>query len=218
MTVTWWVTQWGEGISRTVTHLSANTSPAAMEEPVSGTRSPFTWDIIELLPLTYYIAIQYFSDFQGCLQSILPCGSYISSFNQLFPDVFVAQHETVSKSVSLLQEYIYIFQFKLFSQSLTTWAWTCGGAAAELARIDPACQSNEGLAAAPRSASNHLLMWKRKARLICFGWIWIQTSTMLIMSCGNWSRALYEQRIGAKWLDQSRKYIGTFKNIVLIII
>lgn len=45
MRVTRWVTQWGEGISRTVTHLSANTSPAAMEELVSGTRSPFTWDI-----------------------------------------------------------------------------------------------------------------------------------------------------------------------------
>lgn len=65
MTVTWWVTQWGEGISRTVTRLSANTSPAAMEELASGTRSPFTWDIIELLAITYYFAIQYLGDFKN---------------------------------------------------------------------------------------------------------------------------------------------------------
>lgn len=45
MRATWWVKQWGGGISRTVTPLSANTFPAVMEELVSGTRLPFTWDI-----------------------------------------------------------------------------------------------------------------------------------------------------------------------------
>lgn len=61
-------------------------------------------------------------------------------------------------------------------------------------------------------------MWKCKARLICFGWIWIQASKMLIMYCWNWSGAPDQQRINTKWLYQSRKYIGMFKNKSRIIL
>lgn len=123
------------------------------------------------------------------------------------------------QQVSLSVAGIYIFQFKLFSQSLTTRARTCGGAAAELARTDPARQSNESLAAAPRSTSNHLLMWKRNACFICFGWIWIQASAMLIMYCGNWSRAPYQQRESVQNVSiKVGNILERFKNIIRVIL
>lgn len=102
---------------------------------------------------------------------------------------------------------IYIFQFKLFSQSLATRAWMWGSASSEPVKWEFGSSST----------SNRLLIWKHEARLIFFGGIWIRDSSMLIMYCGNWSEAPYQQRIGAKRFHQSGKiYIETFLIIMIL--
>ena len=110
-----------------------------------------------------------------------------------------ARCKAVSKSVFLLQGYL--FQFQLFSQSLTPHVDAGQRSSEPCARTATASQSNESLAAAPCPTSSPLLTWKRDARLICFAGIWIQASLMPMMYCGNSSEAPYQHKVG--------KYIET---------
>lgn len=68
-----------------------------------------------------------------------------------------------------------------------------------------ASQSNESLAAALHSTSNHLLKLAVLSASYLLGRDLSRASSMLIMYCWNWSEALYEQRIGAKRFYYSGK-------------